>query len=260
MYSKLLQIGPLAIHTYGCFLALAFLYAIYIQRRLARYEKIPPDIILNLTIYLIFAALIGAKLLLFLVDFDYYLSRPVRFIEILRLGGVYYGGFICAVIVGILYTRKKKLHIWKVADIIAPSIAAGQAIGRIGCFLAGCCYGRQASDIPWAVTFTSYYAHDRVGVPLNIPLHPTQLYASLNALVIFILLLLFYRRKSFHGQIFWTYILLYSLSRGVLEYFRGDPRGFVIPNLLSTSQFISILLMVLSGVMISILRKRMEKD
>jgi phosphatidylglycerol:prolipoprotein diacylglycerol transferase len=181
-------------------------------------------------------------------------------IEVLRSGGVFYGGLILATIVAILYMRKHALPPWRIADMGAPSIALGEAIGRWGCFAAGCCYGKEWHG-PFAVTFTDPFANEAVGTPLNVPLHPTQIYLSLNALMIFAILQWAYRRKTFDGEVFWLYVLLYAITRGILEIFRGDQvRGFVIPGILSTSQFIGLLAALLAGGMLVFLSRRRRQE
>ena len=138
----------------------------------------------------------------------------------------------------------------------APSIALGEAIGRWGCLAAGCCYGKP-TDVPWAITFRNPFSHQAVGTPLDIPLHPTQIYLSLNALVLFGICEWVYRHKRFDGQVFWIYVLGYAVTRGFIEEFRGDlVRGFVIPGVLSTAQFIGILMALASIVMLLVLRRR----
>ena len=137
--------------------------------------------------------------------------------------------------------RRHALPVWKVADITAPAIAIAHAFGRVGCFAAGCCYGIP-TDAPWGVTFTNSYSGTLVGVPLNIPLHPTQLYSALGNLAIFGVLLWLYRRKRFDGQVFWSYTVLYGIFRFAVEFWRGDPRGTMFSGMLSTSQFVAILM------------------
>jgi phosphatidylglycerol:prolipoprotein diacylglycerol transferase len=135
----------------------------------------------------------------------------------------------------------------------------GEAIGRWGCFAAGCCYGKEWHG-PWAVTFTDQFAHDQVGTPLNVPLHPTQLYLSLNAFLIFLVLTWAWRRRTYDGEIFWLYILLYAISRGVLEIWRGDlVRGFVPTGILSTSQFIGLVAALMSVGMMFYLSRRQRQ-
>ena len=178
----------------------------------------------------------------------------------LRSGGVFYGGLICATTVAVVYLHRHGLPGWRIADMGAPSIALGEAIGRWGCFAAGCCYGKEWHG-PFAVTFTDSFAHDAVGTPLGVPLHPTQIYLSLNALVIFVILQWAYRRKTFDGEVFWLYVLLYAITRGILEIWRGDlVRGFVIPGVLSTSQGIGLVTALVAGAMLLVLARRQRAE
>ncbi|MBI4445144.1 MAG: prolipoprotein diacylglyceryl transferase [Acidobacteria bacterium] len=245
MFPKLVDIGPLTLHTYGLMLAVAYLAAITLTARLASREGVPRNQIWDLGFVVIISAIFGSKLLMLVADWEEYSRRPSLLLsmEFWQAAGVFYGGLLGAVLASALYLWKKPgLPFWKVADAAAPAIALGQSIGRLGCFSAGCCYGRPA-DLPWSLVFSSQYAHDSVGVPLGIPLHPTQLYESVLALMIFVLLLFLYPRKQFPGQIFITYLICYSIIRFILEFFRGDPdRGFVLGGLLSTSQLISLIL------------------
>ena len=230
------------------------------MRRKAVAEGLPEQKVLDLSLYVLASAILGAKLLLVAVEWRRYLSHPGDLIEVLRSGGVFYGGLICATAVGIWYLRRSRLPAWKVADMAAPSIALGEAIGRWGCFFAGCCYGKP-TDGPFHVTFTDPFAHEAVGTPLNVPLHPTQIYLSANAFLIFLILQWAYRRRTFDGEVFWLYVLLYSITRGIIEIWRGDlVRGFVIPGVLSTSQFIGVLTALASLGMLFYLsrRKRVE--
>ncbi len=256
MFPRLIHIGSFYLPTYGVMLAIAYLTAIWLLRRKAIAEGLPEQRVLDLSLYILASAILGAKLLLVIVEWKHYTTQPKDLIEVLRSGGVFYGGFICATVVGIWYMRKHRLPAWKIADMGAPSIALGEAIGRLGCLAAGCCYGKECSA-PWAVTFHDPFAHDNVGTPLNVPLHPTQIYLSVNALVIFLVLQWAYRRKTFDGEVFWLYVLLYSITRGIIEIWRGDiVRGFVIPGILSTSQFIGVLAALFSASMLLILSRR----
>jgi phosphatidylglycerol:prolipoprotein diacylglycerol transferase len=152
--------------------------------------------------------------------------------------------------------RRHHLPAWKIADMGAPAIALGEAIGRWGCFAAGCCWGKEWHG-PWAVTFTDPFTAENVGTPLNQPLHPTQIYLSINAFLIFLALQWAYRRKNFDGEVFWLYVLLYAITRSILEIWRGDAvRGFLIPGVLSTSQFIGILAALFSLGMLFYLSRR----
>jgi phosphatidylglycerol:prolipoprotein diacylglycerol transferase len=213
-----------------------------------------------LSLYILAAAILGAKLLLIAVEWRRYLANPASLVEVLRSGGVFYGGLICATAVAILYMRRHDLPGWRIADMAAPSIALGEAIGRWGCFAAGCCYGKEWHG-RWAVTFTDPFAHDAVGTPLDVPLHPTQIYLSINALVIFAILQWAYRRKTFDGEVFWLYVLLYAITRGILEIWRGDlVRGFVVPGVLSTSQAIGLVAALVAGTMLVVLSRRQRLE
>ena len=281
-------IGPITIHTYGVLLVVAFLVAVIVARRLARREGIDPDQMVDLGVYVILGGLVGAKLLLLLVDHDFY-GRQFRSIledggggvgealspylgsfgaflgtvsrmglSLLQAGGVFYGGMIAGLVVGIWYIRRYAMPLWKATDVAAPAIAIAHAFGRVGCFAAGCCYGIP-TDAPWGVTFENSYSGTLVSVPLNIPLHPTQLYSALGNLAIFGLLLWLYKRKKFDGQVFWVYVLGYGVFRFVLEFWRGDPRGTVFGGMLSTSQFVSIVMVTLALGMLARLRTGMQK-
>jgi phosphatidylglycerol:prolipoprotein diacylglycerol transferase len=150
--------------------------------------------------------------------------------------------------VALIYIRRVGLPLWTTCDVFAPGIALGHVIGRFGCFFAGCCFGKPTS-LPWAITFTDPFAAANVGTPLNVPLHPTQLYEAGAEFLILALLLSTERLgRRFAGRTFWLYMLLYAVSRFVIEFFRGDERGAV--GVLSTSQFISVLLAPLAVVML----------
>jgi phosphatidylglycerol:prolipoprotein diacylglycerol transferase len=240
VFPRLIQIGSFYLPTYGVILAIAYLVGIWMLRRKARAEGLPEQKIFDFSLYVLAAAILGAKALLIIVEWRHYASNPRSLVEVLRSGGVFYGGLIAATTVGIWYMKKHRLPAWKVADMGAPSIALGEAIGRWGCFAAGCCYGKP-TDGPLGVRFTDPFAHDAVGTPLDVALHPTQIYLSINAFLIFLILQWAYRRRTFDGEVFWLYVLLYAITRGLIENFRGDSiRGFLIPGVLSTSQFIGL--------------------
>jgi phosphatidylglycerol:prolipoprotein diacylglycerol transferase len=187
--------------------------------------------------------------MLLVVDFRYFSTNPAELIGLLRSGGVFYGGLILAVAVAFWYLRRHQLPMWTTCDAFAPGIALGHVIGRLGCWMAGCCYGRE-TDVAWAIVFTNPLAAANVGTPLGVPLHPTQLYDAGAELLILGLLLGTERKgRPFPGRTFWAYILLYGVSRFIIEFYRGDDRGTVL-NALSTSQFISVLLIPLAIVML----------
>lgn len=242
MYPKILEFGAITIHTYGLLLAAAFIAGIWVTSRNARKSGINPDTIWNLGLVIIFSALVGAKLILLFSNFEYYSQnfREIFSLSTLRSTGVYYGGLLLALGAAAFFILKKRLPALAIADLAAPGIALGQAIGRLGCLSAGCCYGKP-THLPWGITFRNQYAYDNVGVPLNVPLHPTQIYDAVGALGLFFFLMWRLSRKHFPGQIILEYAAIYALLRFVVEFFRDDDRGFILYGLLSTSQFIAIL-------------------
>ena len=257
MFPRLVQIGSFYLPTYGVLLAIAYLVGIWLLRRKARAEGLPEQKIFDFSLYVLAAAILGAKALLVIVEWRHYSENPRDLVEVLRSGGVFYGGLIAATTVGIWYMKRHRLPAWKVADMGAPSIAVGEAIGRWGCFAAGCCYGKP-TDGPLGVRFTDPFAHEAVGTPLDVPLHPTQIYLSVNAFLIFLILQWAYRRRTFDGEVFWLYVLLYAITRGLIENFRGDSvRGFLIPGVLSTSQFIGLVAAAAAvGMLVYLSRRR----
>jgi phosphatidylglycerol:prolipoprotein diacylglycerol transferase len=254
MYPKLLELGPITIYTYGVLLAAAYLLGLQMALARAGRHGLDRARVMDLGIYIIVAALVGAKLLLVAVDVRHFVENPGDLLSLVRSGGVFYGGLILAFAVAVWYVRRHRMPVWPVGDAIAPGIALGHVVGRLGCFMAGCCYGRE-TDVPWAVTFTSPEARANVGTPLGVPLHPTQLYeAGAELLILAGLLALERRGRAFPGRTFWTYLLVYGVSRFVIEFYRGDPRGMVAG--LSTSQFISVILVPLSAAMLVWLGRR----
>jgi phosphatidylglycerol:prolipoprotein diacylglycerol transferase len=256
MYPKILDVGPVTIHTYGLLLAAAFIVGIWIASRNAKKEGINPDSIWNLGLIVIFSALLGSKLLLLLSDFHHYSEnfREIFSLSTLRSSGIYYGSLLLALGSAAWFIFKKRLPAWTLADAAAPGIAAGEAIAKLGCLSAGCCYGKPTT-LPWGIKFTSQYAYDNVDVPLNIPLHPTQIYESLGALCLFLFLMWRLSRKHIAGQVIVEYLALYSLLRFVVEFFRGDERGFVLYGLLSTSQLVALLILLGSVAAYYLLRR-----
>lgn len=253
MYPKIIELGPITLHTYGLLLALAFLAAISLLVRQAESDEVPKNKIWDLGFIVIISALLGAKLLMVLTNFDYYTSQPSQLLSLgfWRSGGAYFGGLLGAIIGSYWYiSRTLEMQFWTIADAAAPAIALGQAIGRLGCFGAGCDYGKP-SDLPWAVTFTDEYASQNVGVPLDISLHPTQLYESFATLLLCLMLYKIHRSHRFRGQVFAYYMIGYGLIRFSNEFFRGDVgRGLFFDGQVSIHQLISIGLMLVAGVFI----------
>ena len=253
MYPRLLDLGPITIYTYGVLLAGAYLLGLKLAMTRAKARQLDEARILDLGIYIIVSALIGAKLLLLVTDFKTYLTNPRELLTLVRVAGVFYGGLILAVLVAIWYIRRVGLPLWTTCDVFAPGIALGHVVGRLGCLFAGCCYGKPTT-VPWAIVFTDQFAQVNTGTPLNQPLHPTQLYeAGAEAIILLILLATEKRGRPYPGRTFWLYMLLYAISRYIIEIYRGDPRGSI--GVFSTSQFISLLLAPLALAMLIYLRR-----
>lgn len=244
MFPELFRIGSFPINTYGVFLALAFLSAILITVKLAARDGLPRERIYDLCLWMLLASLIGSKVLMLFTEPEYR-ANPLLLISLdfLRSGGVFYGGLLGAVLVGYFLMKRYRLPWWKTADACAPGIALGNFMGRLGCFSAGCCWGKP-TDLPWGVKFREL-GHQITGVPIDHYLHPTQLYESFAMLIVFGFLLWWHKRKQFDGQVILLYGVLYSVIRFVIEFFRDDPRGdvFGLTTLtgLSTSQIVSVI-------------------
>ena len=221
MYPILLKIGPLSLYSYGFFMALGVglgLWFLYVQ---AKKRQLDVTKITDAAFYTVIVSLIGSKSILLIGNFSYYVKFPKELFSLARSGGVFQGGLTFGVIFALWYFHKKRIPTWTVADLIAPALALGHGFGRIGCFLAGCCYG-SACDLPWGATTHSEHAHELTGIPLGVPLHPVQLLeAGLNFLNFFVLFR-FLKNKKYEGQIFCLYIINYSVIRFFTEFFRGD--------------------------------------
>ena len=255
MYPELFKLGPVTVYTYGVLLAAAYLLGLRLAMSRAKSRGLDPNRALDLGIAIIISALVGAKLLLVVVDFDKFRQSPAELFSIVRSGGVFYGGLIAAVVVAFWYMRRHKMPLWTTCDVFAPGIALGHAVGRLGCLMAGCCYGRP-TDVPWAITFTNPEAAANVGTPLDVTLHPTQLYESAaEGLILLLLLATEKKGRPFEGRTFWSYMVLYGISRFVIEFYRGDERGAVFGTV-STSQFISLVLVPLAIGMLIYLSRR----
>ena len=243
MYPILFRIGSFPINTYGVFLALAFLCAIFVAVRLAARDGLPKEKIYDLCLWLLLSSLVGSKLLMLFTEPEYRANPKLLFsLDFLRSGGVFYGGLIGALLTGFFLMRRWKLPWWKTADACAPGIALGNFFGRQGCFSAGCCWGKPTT-LPWGVQFTEA-GHEITGVPIGVHLHPTQLYESFTMLIVFFFLLWLHKKKKFSGQVILAYAVIYATVRFLIEFVRDDPRGDVLGLTtltgLSTSQLIGL--------------------
>jgi phosphatidylglycerol:prolipoprotein diacylglycerol transferase len=258
MFPEIFRIGSFPINTYGVLLALSFLAALLVAARLGSRDGLPRERIYDLGLWMLLAGLVGSKLLMFITEPEYRLHPGNLFsLDFLRSGGVWYGGFLGGIFAGWFLMRRYKLPFWKTADAFAPGVALGQAIGRQGCFAAGCCWGKPTT-LPWGVQFTPL-GHEVTGVPIDTHLHPTQLYESFAALIIFGLLIWLHKRKKFSGQVLLVYAVLYGALRFTVEFWRDDPRGDILglttATGLSTSQMISLLVGI-TGLVFLIIRWR----
>ncbi|MEK7813719.1 MAG: prolipoprotein diacylglyceryl transferase [Candidatus Desantisbacteria bacterium] len=250
MHPILFSIGHLTIYSYGVMFATAFVVGIYLaQKKAACFgiesgEKGEKKII-DLGVYILIAAIVGARFFYVISNLDWYIKHPIE-IVFSRTGFVFYGGFILAVITGIWYLRRHKLPALKIADIFAPSVAIGEAIGRIGCFLHGCCYGKPTS-LPWHIHFPEG------SLAGNVDVHPTQLYLSISNIIIFIILTTI--KPGFDGKICSLYLILHALFRFVIEYWRGDSAAVFLK--FTGAQLISVF-MVICGVVLWIKARKMS--
>ena len=241
MFPKILEIGSFSLPTYGVLIALGFLAALALSARLARRSGLDPERVTSLGVVLLLSAIAGAKVFMIVDSWRYYGADPGRLFTMaaLRSGGVFYGGLLAALAVAYWYTRRHRMPWLATADTMVPGLAFGHAIGRLGCFAAGCCWGRE-SHVAWAVTFTDPAAHSFTGVPLNVSLHPTQLYEAMGTAAIgFVLLWLFLRPHS-AGVVLGSYLVLYSGFRFVVEFFRDEgARTLLVGGAISTTQCVA---------------------
>lgn len=244
MHPELFTIGNFTVHTYGFMIMCGALAGYFYMSHVAKKElNIPPDKIQNLAIMIILAAFVGGKLFFYFEDPAYYFSEPKNMIKNFRQGFVFYGSLIFAIPIAIWYFRKEKWPTWAFLDRLAITALIIHTFGRMGCFFAGCCYG-VPTDSFLGVTFTD---PESQAEPLHTALHPTQLYEATFLVLLLIFLLMLKRHKRFEGQLFFAYVIIYAVGRSIIEVFRGDlRRGFVIEDILSHSQFISIILIAVT--------------
>lgn len=237
MHPILLEYGHLKLFTYGFFLALAFLSAIFISSREAGRLGLPVGKFYDLCFYAVLAALVGSRLLYIILDPRPFLDHPLKIFALWEGGLDFQGGLFLALVVAFYYMRRQQLPWRTTLDALALGVPVGQFFGRIGCFMAGCCYGSPA-DLPWAVTFTNPQSL----CPVREPLHPAQLYEAFLALGVFGLLSILKTKKRYDGQMILTYLCLAGLVRFVVEFFRnpGDYRGPVFFGWMPLTQLIAL--------------------
>jgi phosphatidylglycerol---prolipoprotein diacylglyceryl transferase len=247
----------LPISTYGLLLAIAFILALWLTARLAASDGLPKNKVYDLGLYILAASLVGSKLLMVITEWDEFKgdwSKVLSF-DFLRSGGVFFGGFLAAVLASVILMRRYQLPWRRTADAFAPGIAIGHAIGRLGCFSAGCCWGKPTDS--WIGVRFPEKASELTGVPYDIALVPTQLIEAFANLLIFAFLLWLWKRRTFHGQVIYAYMIVYSITRFTIEIWRDDPRGSWLG--LSTSQLISVVLFLL-GTALMVYHWRRHED
>ena len=218
--------------------------------RLSKIQNLDSDEMWNLCGLVILAGIIGSKALYIITDWGYYSANPREIFSLstLQAGGVFSGGLVLALVTAIWYLRKHKISFLSAADVIAPGLALGHSIGRLGCFAAGCCYGKPTSE-PWGVIFTNPLAREITGTPLGVKLHPTQLYEAAAELVNFVVLYWVAKHKKFEGQVIGLYMAVYGIERYIIEFFRDDPGRGNIWGVMSGTQLISVGLVIAGGVL-----------
>jgi phosphatidylglycerol---prolipoprotein diacylglyceryl transferase len=249
VYPRLFHVGNFNLPTYGFLVSLGVLVGLLISVRNSENEGINPDTAWNFGILIVLAGIVGAKVLYIINDWGTYSAHPREIFTLgtLQSGGVFSGGLIAALATGALYIRKHHMPALATFDAFAPGLAMGHAIGRVGCFAAGCCFGKPTHHW-WGVTFTNPLAASLVGTPLNESIQPTQLFESAAELAIFFILMWMFKRKKFDGQVFGAYLFLYGIARYFLEFIRDDPgRGSVFGGIMSGTQLIAICLVLTGG-------------
>jgi len=248
MHPILFQYGHITIYSYGVLVATGVLLGLWYARWQALRAGLDPEKVWNLGLYLVLCALVFAKVWLVLSAWDYYWAHPREILSeaVFQSGGTFYGGLLGGIGLVVAYTYVQKMPLLRVLDVFAAAIPLGHAIGRLGCFAAGCCYGKPTTA-PWGIVFTSPFAYRLAGTPLGVHLHPTELYESAAEFLNFLFLVWLGKRQKFTGQIFGTYLILYGFERGTIEFFRGDPgRTMMFNNSVSLMQIVSVV-MILTG-------------
>ncbi len=257
MFPTILRIGALGLHSWGLLLAIAFLAGIAIAFRRARERNVSPQKVVDLAVVVIVAAVVGGRIAFVLGHVPDFKEAPLEIFAIWRGGMAFYGGAILAFIAGVVYVKRQKLNVWRVADIVAPSLAFGLFLGRIGCLLNGCCFG-EPTDMPWGIVFPyGSYAEQVYGPDVHI--HPTQVYSSLAGLAMFFMLLWMERWWRFDGSLFWRFVIMYSLWRisvDLVRYCEPNSLHQIDGVILTESQLVSVGLIVCSILMLLFLSRR----
>jgi phosphatidylglycerol:prolipoprotein diacylglycerol transferase len=248
------HLGSVSVNWYGVLVALAFLTGLWTASRRSPRDCIAPERIADFGPWAIIGAIVGSRAL-YVISYwrEDFSGKPPWEIFMIRHGGlVFYGGLIGAALAGILFARLKKLPLWKFADVLAPSIALGFAIGRIGCLMNGCCYGRHC-DLPWAIRFPSDHATH------GDPVHPTEIYDSLWGFGLYLALAWLHRHKKFDGQVFGVFLVAYAVLRSYVEFYRGDYAPEKLFGSLTPAQVASVVVLAFGLSMLWLLPRRPAK-
>lgn len=238
-----IHIFGINIYLYGLMIGIGLIAAILLFTKRSKAEGYDEDASFNFAIICGISGILGAKLLYIIVEFPELIKDPILIIKNFSDGFVFYGGIFLGVFAGYTYTRIKKWHFLKIFDLAAPSIPLAHAFGRVGCFFAGCCYGKETDSFIGVEFNNSPFA------PHNIHVIPTQIVSSIGNFIIFGILLWFDKKKrSRDGQTGALYLIVYSVFRFIVEFFRGDPRG-TVGNILSTSQFICLFIFLIGVIL-----------
>ena len=249
MHPVLFEIGQVPVHTYGFLIAIGFLVALSVVKRLSLRSGLDAERVLDLSFWCFLVGFIGARILFIITRWQYFSAHPADMLRVWEGGLVFFGGPIAAVPFAIWFLRRHRMPVWKVSDVLAPGLTAAHAFGRLGCLAAGCCYGRPTGG-GWGIRLDSDLVDEALHGHL---LHPTQLYEATALAVLFFGLLWVHRHRRFDGQVVLTYFMAYPIIRSLVEIFRGDTiRGFVIDGVLSTSQFISILVFLAASAVLAV--------
>ena len=258
MFPRLFHLGSFSLPTYGVLVATGVIVGLFVAAKLSQQQGQDPEKAWNLGIYAVLAAIVGAKVLMIINDLPRYAAHPreIFSLGVLQAGGVFFGGVLTALAVSVWYIRANHMPVLRTSDAFAPGLALGHAIGRIGCFAAGCCYGKPTSHW-WGVTFTNPLAGQWVGTPLNVPIEPTQLFESAIEFVNFLFLFWLIKRKTFEGQVIGSYLFIYGVARYFIEFIRDDPERGNFFGIMTGTQFIAICL-VIAGGLLWVRRARLE--
>lgn len=251
MYPVLFRLGPLEIKSYGVMLAVSFLVGYLIAMRKTQKNGIDQSVLLDLCFYILLSAIIGSRAFYVFTHWEQYSANPLTAFSIWEGGLSMMGGLLLSLAASYLYLKKKEIRFAVMADILAPSIALGVAITRVGCFLYGCCYGIP-TDLPWGVEFPGYSA---AGSHFHEHIHPAQLYASAYGILIFLALLVIEKKKPPTGVLFGLLMVMYATARFFVDFIRYyEPEQYMIqqPVALTNNQVVCLFLFIIGVVFIAL--------